>query len=138
MQLLTDIAVAHVYKGKNSTCPLAFTMHPFENSTGEHAGRFEVLHTREEGGKLKKRSAHLTKAELAELFAYGLPEKFNLRLRMRPASGVYPDAPPGKRISSKCVASGSEFDRMVRKIDVHAPASSGLKEQLNRLSLLAF
>lgn len=135
MAILTDIAIEHTYKGKKSLVPLTFTMHPFENSIGEHAGRFEVVRDIENTGKKQKRSAHLTKVELAEMYARQLDEHFGIRLRLRPAGSNYPDAPPGKKVPRTCIVPGSDFDRMVRRVDVGQPMSLGLRDQLRRLGL---
>lgn len=135
MSILTDIAIEHVYKGKKSPKPLTFTMHPFENSIGEHAGCFEVVRELEDGGRKRKRSAHLKKVELAEMYARNLDEKFGIRLRLRPADTTYPDAPPGKRVPRSCIAPGSDFDRLVRRVDVAQAISPGLRDQLRRLGL---
>lgn len=135
MSILTDIAIEHVYKGKNSAKPLTFTMHPFENSTGEYAGRFEVFRDFEQGGKKRKRSAHLNKIELAEMYARNLDEQFGIRLRLRPADTTYPNAHPGKRVPRSCISPGSDFDRLVRRVDVAQATSPGLRAQLSRLGL---
>lgn len=135
MSLLTDIAIKHVYTGKKSPAPLTFTMHPFENSVGEHAGRFEVIRSFEKDGKEQKRSAHLTKAELAELYGRNLHEQFGIRLRIRPTGDNYPGPHPGKRIPSACITPGSDFDRMVRRIDSSQAISTGLREQIRRIGL---
>ena len=135
MSILTDIAIEHVYKGKKSSVPLTFTMHPFENSIGPNAGRFEVVRDVESGGEKRKRSAHLKKVELAEMYARNLDEQFGVRLRIRPAGTTYPDSPPGKRVSRSCIAPGSDFDRMVQRIDVDQAISPGLRDQLRRIGL---
>ena len=135
MSILTDIAIEHIYKGKKSATPLTFTMHPFENSIGPHAGCFEVVRDLEDGGKKRKRSAHLKKLELAEMYARNLDEQFGIRLRLCPAGKTYPDAHPGKRVPKSCIAPGSDFDRMVRRIDVGQAISPGLRDQLRRLGL---
>jgi len=135
MGLLTDIAIQHTYRGKKSPAPLTFTMHPFENTQGEHAGLFEVLRDVDELPKKVKRSTHLTRAELAELYARGLVERFAIRLRLRPGTGQYPDAPPGKKVPAACIVAGSDFDRRMRAVNVKTPMSEGLRLKLTRLGL---
>lgn len=135
MAILTDIAIEHTYRGKKSPVPLTFTMHPFENSIGEHAGRFEVVRDIESGGKKQKRSAHLTMAELAEMYALRFAEQFEIRLRLRPAGTCYPDAPPAKKVPRTCIKPGTDFDRIVQRVDTTQPISPGLRDQLRRLDL---
>jgi len=134
--MLTDISIEHVYMGKKAQQPLNFIMHPIRNSQGAHADRFEILHAHTEGSKKVKLSAHLTEQELAELFARGLPDRHNIRIRVGPAGGGYPDALPGKRVSRANIASGSSFDRKVQSVDVTSSVTIGLREQLARLSIL--
>ena len=134
--MLTDISIEHVYKGKKSAVPLTFTMHPFRNSQGEFADLFEIIHTRKQGSKPVKRSAHVTEPELAELFARGLLEEHEIRLRLRPAGGGYPDAPPGKKVPRHCVRPGSGFDRAIRIVDLTQPISSSLKAKLAPFGLV--
>ena len=133
--MLTDISIEHIYKGTKTDGPVTFTMHPFRNSHGEFQDRFEIIHDRREAGKVTKRSAHVTEQELAELFARGLLEEHGIRLRLRPAGGSYPDAPPGKKVSRNCIQPGSGFDRGVNAIDITQPVSSGLRSQLARFKL---
>jgi len=135
MNLLTDIAIEHTYKGKKAPAPLTFTMHPFENSQGENAGLFEVLRDVDELPKKVKRSTHLTRAELAELYARGLVERYSILLRLRPSAGQYPDAPPAKKVPAFCIAAGSDFDRLVRAVDLNVPLSAGLRSKMDRLGL---
>ncbi|MCY4745649.1 hypothetical protein NYO99_11755 [Pelomonas sp. UHG3] len=135
MKLLTDIAIEHVYHGKGASAPTKYVMHPFENSTGDGKGRYEVIRDLAGDGKAKKRSAHLTKAELSELYARGLHDQFGIRLRLRPAGQDYPAAPPGKRVSSRHITPGSDFEKQVRIFDTKRPVSAGLREQLFRLSV---
>lgn len=135
MGTLTDIAIEHTYKGKKTSAPVTFTMHPYRNAQCDHEGLFEVLRDIKEDGPKRKRSAHLSASELAEAYARGIIEQYAIRLRLRPASGAYPDSPPGKKVPLRCVVQGSDFDRMVRSVDVARPISQGLKRQLERLGL---
>lgn len=135
MGTLADIAIEHTYKGKKTSDPVTFTMHPFRNVQGNHEGRFEVMRDINEDGLKRKRSAHLTTNELAEAYARGIIDQYEIRLRLRPASGAYPDSPPGKKVPLRCVVGGSDFDRMVRSVDVAQPISQGLKRELGRLGL---
>jgi len=135
MGTLADIAIEHMYKGKKTSDPVTFIMHPFRNVQGNHEGRFEVMRDIKEDGPKRKRSAHLTTNELAEAYARGIIDQYEIRLRLRPASGAYPDSPPGKKVPLRCVVRGSDFDRMVRSVDVAQPISHGLKRELGRLGL---
>jgi hypothetical protein len=128
--LLTDIAIEHEYRGKKAPTPLRFTMHPFVNDRGEGKGQFEVLGNLPGPGKLVKRSIHVTQDELAELYARGLVEQLGLRLRLRAASGHYPDAPPGKKVPRRCISVESSFDRQVVAIDLGKPISQSLRMKL--------
>lgn len=136
MSTLTDIAIEHTYKGKKSSVPLTFILHPFENSIGAHAGRFEVVRDISADGKKRKRSAHLTKHELAEMYARQLDQQFDVRLRLRPARGNYPDSPPGKKVPRACIAPGSEFEKLVLGVDPSRPISHGLREQLRKIGVV--
>ena len=135
MNLLTDIAIDHTYKGKKAPAPITFRMHPFRNTHGDHAGLFEVLRDLKGGAKAKKRSSHLTLEQLAELYARGLPEQYAIRLRLRPSNGTYPDSPPGKAVPLKCVEPDSAFARMVQAVVVSDPISTGLRVQLAILGI---
>lgn len=103
--LLTDIAIAHIKKPRKGEPDQLFTMHPFENSQGEGAGKYEILRNINGlGEKPMKRSAHVTMSELAELYAHGLLETFQIRLRLRSTDNDYPSAPPGKKVPAHCTA----------------------------------
>lgn len=78
----------------------------------------------------------MSASELAEAYARGIIKQYAIRLRLRPASGAYPDSPPGKKVPLRCVVQGADFDRMVRSVEVARPISQGLKQQLERLGLL--
>lgn len=136
MSSLTDVAIDHVYRGKKSLVPLSFILHPFENSIGANAGRFEVVRDMSSDGRKKKRSAHLTKHELAEMYARGLDQQFDIRLRLRPAKGSYPDSPPGKKVPRACIAPGSQFEKLVLGVDLSVPMSQGLREQLRKIGVM--
>lgn len=125
--MLTDIAIAHIYKGRKADRRFEFTMHPAPNQVGLHAGKFEIVFTREDGSTKRKRSSHVTQTELAELYARGLIEQHRLRLRLAPGNGeIYPVPHPGKYVSPAHIARGSNFDRIVRS----APNSGQLPENL--------
>lgn len=135
MNLLTDISIQHTYKGKKAPEPITFIMHPFQNTHGENSGLFEILRDLKELSKPVKRSAHVTAAELAELYARGLIEQYGIRLRLRPANRDYPDSPPGKKVPRDKIAVGSEFDRMIRTVDLCSPVSPTLRVKLGRLGV---
>jgi hypothetical protein len=133
--MLTDIAIPHTYKGKKANQP--FTMHPTPNQIGPQAGKFEILFTRKTEPKPVKRSAHVTLAELAELFARGFIEQHKIRLRLVPGAGeVYPDAPPGKYVSSAHIVGDSDFDRMVKRAPISGVLPANLRGVLLQLGVL--
>ena len=135
--LLTDIAIAHTKKSRKGAPDQHFVMHPFENSQGESAGKFEILRNiNAPGEKPVKRSAHVTLNELAELYAHSLLEAFQIRLRLRSTNNDYPTAPPGKKVPARCITPGSEFDRMVKIISPKQPFSAGLLRQLVILNIV--
>lgn len=136
MITLTDIAIEHTYSGEKAPAPMHFTMHPYPNSRGSHAGRFEIFRDIKVAGRKKvRRSAHVTAQELAELYARGLVETFSIHLRLRPSSGVYPDSHPGKRVPRSCIVPGSCFDRDVKRVRVSEPMSPRLRDQMSVLGL---
>lgn len=134
--LLTDIEIAHAKKSRKGEPDQHFIMHPYENSQGDGAGKYEILRNISGlGAKPAKRSAHVTMSELAELYAHGLFETFQIRLRLRSANSDYPTAPPGKKVPAHCITSGSEFDRMVKSISPKQPISAGLLRELVKLNI---
>jgi hypothetical protein len=134
--LMTDIAIEHTKKSRKGGPDETFLMHPFENSKGADTGKYEILRDIVEAGQPRqKRSAHVTFAQLAELYARGLVETYKIRLRLRPAAGAYPTAPPGKTVPASCIQPGSEFDRLVRRVDTSTTVSSGLKMALKRMNM---
>lgn len=128
--LLTDIAIEHEYQGKKATTPLRFVMHPFINDQGENKGKYEVLGNLPGPGTTPKRSIHVTREELAELYARDLVGQLGLRLRLRPLYGDYPDAPPAKKVPRHCITAGSAFDKSIDAIDLAKPISESLRVQL--------
>lgn len=103
--LITDIAIEHTKKSRKGGPDETFLMHPFENSQGTNAGKYEVLIESVEPGQGKcKRSIHVNLPQLAELYARGLTEILGIRLRLRPADGSYPTAPPGKKVPASVVS----------------------------------
>src|SRR5450830_764471 len=101
--ILTDIAIEHVYKGRKVSEPVTFTVHPFAEPEGEHAGLFEVMLSLRGSGEDKVRSL---------------------------ADGVYPDTYPGKKVPRSCVAPGSDFERLIKSVDRARPVSAGLRAQI--------
>lgn len=77
----------------------------------------------------------LTANELAEAYARGIIEQYGIHSRLQPANGAHPDSPPAKKGPLRCVVQGSDFDRMVRVVDVAQPIPQGPKLQLKRLGL---
>lgn len=134
--LMLDIAIEHTKKSRNGGPDEAFVMHPFENTQGANTGKYEVLRSiNMTGQSSQKRSTHVNLHQMAELYARGLLEIYNIRLRLRPADNNYPTAPPGKRVPASCIKSGSMFDRLVKSIDTTKPVSNDLKVALKRLSI---
>lgn len=134
--LLTDITIEHTKKSRKGGPDQVFQMHPFENSQGANAGKYEILRDINQAGQIKrKRSTHVTAAQLAELYARGLTESFDIRLRLRPTEGNYPTAPPGKKVPFNCIKTGSVFSRMVQSIDRASPVTPELKTTLAILNI---
>jgi hypothetical protein len=134
---LTDIAIKHAYRGKKLAEKSNYILHPFENQNGEHSGKFEILRDIKVGGHLVKRSAHVTRTELIEMYARGLMEReTGIRIRVRPSSDIYPTSPPGKIMPRGQIQAGTTFEREVRAFDVSQALTSGLLEQLRILGLL--
>lgn len=134
--LLTDIEISHTKKSRKGEPDQHFIMHPFENSKGEGAGKYEILRDiNGPGGKPMKRSTHVTLSELAELYAHGLLETFQIRLRLRSTNNDYPTAPPGKMVPARCIRPGSEFDVMMKSISPKMRLSAGLVRELVRLNI---
>ena len=134
--LLKDIEIAHTKKSRFGEPDQHFIMHPFENIQGEGAGKYEIIRNiNGPGEKSKKRSAHVTINELAELYAHGLIEKYQIRLRLRSTNNDYPSSPPGKKVPPRCIVTGSEFDRMVKNIAPGQQHSAGLLRELLKLNV---
>lgn len=133
--MLTDIQIVHEYTGSKGP-RRSYVMSPFRNQRGDFAGQFEILYTKRlASGKRVKRSGHVSKDELAELFARELLREHDIRLRLRPVEGDYPDSAPGKKIPSSCIQPGSEFDRLVRAIDARHPISASLRAELGGMGV---
>lgn len=134
--LLTDIAIEHTKKSRTGAPDVTYQMHPFENSVGANAGKFEILRDITESDHKKvKRSAHVTTAQLAELYARQIIESYSIRLRLRPSKGEYPGAPPGKKVPASCIQAGSSFHRLMRGVDRTTPVSNELKQVLLRINV---
>ncbi len=134
--LLTDIAIKHTKKSRTGAPDVTFLMHPFENSVGPNAGKFEILRDiTEPDHENVKRSAHVTGTQLAELYARGIIDSYGIRLRLRPSKGEYPGAPPGKKVPASCIQPGSNVDRMMRGFDKSKPISDELKQVLLRINV---
>jgi hypothetical protein len=134
--LLTEIAIEHTKKSLVGGPDAVYLMHPFKNSLGANAGKYEILRDITELGHAKvKRSAHVTAAQLAELYAKGVIEAYGFRLRLRPSEGDYPGAPPGKKVPASCIQVGSNFDRLIRGVDRSKSVSDELKQILLRVNV---
>ncbi len=132
--LLADIAVVHEYKGRKAPAPQSFVLHPFCIRQGAHEGTFEILHSRR-GVEDPKDAGHVTREQLAELYARGLMEKLGIRLRLRPAEDLYPDTLPAKKVPRGCIAAGSAFARQVEAVDTAAPLPAPLRAVLEGMGL---
>lgn len=124
MTIFFDIHKKHIYSGKKSQKGTEFLLHAFTNDRGSNADHFEILRQIEPG---KKRSAHVTKEQLAELFAFGYFDKFMIRLRMKDREGVYPGSSIGIRLSKSDIVYGSDFQKLVNKITPTAKVSEHLQ-----------
>lgn len=103
---------------------------------GEWKDHYEVILTRVENGKSLKKSGHVTKLELAEMFARSIFESHGIRIRLRPAANDYPDSAPGKMVSASCIQRGSDFESLVSRIDTEKEMSEGLRKQLVFMKIL--
>ena len=134
--LLTDIAIKHTKKSRKGEPDATFVMHPFENSQGANAGKYEVLRDIVRTCQPKrKRSAHVSAAQLAQMYARELMPAFGIRLRLRSAANDYPTAPPGKIVPRSCIQPGSVFEALVKKVDTTQPVDNALKLALARLEI---
>lgn len=134
--VLNDISIEHIRKSRVGGPGVVYLMHPFENSIGANAGKFEIIRDINEPGQPKvKRSAHVTATQLADLYARGVIEAYGFRLRLRPNKGDYPDSPPGKKVPANCIQAGSNFDRLMRSVDKTKPVSEELKQILLRVNV---
>jgi hypothetical protein len=107
-------------------------LHPFLNVKGPNRDRYEVLRTI---SRKEKRSAHVTYAELAEMFAHGCFKEFNIRLRMKPHDSVYPSSPPGLHPLDEDIVPGSDFAQAVSQVPSRAALSPQLKTVLRQLGV---
>lgn len=134
--LLTDIAIAHTKRAGKSGPPELFIMHPFENSRGRNVGEYELLRNFSvDGRKSRNQSTHVTKSQLADLYARGVLTNFNVKLRVHPAKNDYPTAPPVKNVQPQNIKTGSEFDLLVCSVDTSQPISNGLAAALKRIDI---
>jgi hypothetical protein len=131
MGFLQDVRRTHVYQNQSRTHSSTHVMHPFLNVKGPNRDRYEVLRTL---GPKQKKSAHVTYAELAEMFAHGCFEQFNIRLRMKPADGVYPGSPPALHPRNEDIVPGSGFAEAVARVNTRSALSPGVADVLRQLS----
>jgi len=132
MGFLQDVKRIHVYQNQARTRSSTHVMHPFLNVKGPNRDRYEVLRTL---GTRQKKSAHVTYQELAEMFAHGCFERFNIRLRMKPGDGVYPGSPPALHPRDEDIVPGSGFARAVAQVDTRSALSPGVCSVLRQLGL---
>ena len=133
---LTDVVIPHEYKGKNAHRGEKYIVDPFQNSRGPNAGKYEILRYVERSGpKRKKRSAHVTEVELAELYARGLINDGDIRIRVRPVTNNYPTSPLGKTVPRHCITAGSAFGTLVEKVDIGLPVSENLRQELSGIGI---
>ena len=136
LMLLTDIVIKHTRKSRKGEPDATFVMHPFENSQGANAGKYEVLRDIVRTGQPKrKRSAHVSAAQLAQMYARELMPAFGIRLRVRSAANDYPTPPPGKKVPLSCIQPGSRFEALVKKVDTTQPVDNALKLALARIEI---
>lgn len=134
---LADISIQHIKTRSKAGSPeKCFTMHPFENQKGPHAGKFELLRrVKVAGQKPVNRSTHVNQIELIEIYAREMIETFELKLRVKPATEPYPTAPPVKLLSHRDIQAGSIFERYVLAFDSAQPISAGLRSALKKVSI---
>ena len=130
----SDISIEHRKRRGPGNPEIVYVMHPFKNSKGANAGRYEILRDfKGPAGKTVKRSAHVTDGQLAELFARDLLSSLNIRMRVKPFDQPYPTSAPGKPIRYVHVRKGSTLDNQIRSVDTSRPADGELQEVLHRL-----
>lgn len=133
MAVLTDVARTHIYQKRGRAPGGSYLLHPYEVTRGPNAGLFEVGRTL---SSEKKKSAHLTIRQLAELFAHDCFEQFNIRLRMKDAAGTYPVSPPRLHPRREDIVAGSDFERLIQSFDTKLPLSSEVEAALRRLEVV--
>ena len=133
--VLIDIAIAHKYKGKKSSMPATYLLHPYENQQGQHAGKFEIIRNLTINGRRAKRSAHVTLYELAELYAHGRMDAEGIRMRVKPSADNYPDSSIGKSLPRANVRTGSLFEGMVAAVNTALPLSKNTLLELTKLDV---
>lgn len=126
MAFLVDIARKHIFQDRQRIRSSEHVLHPFTNTVGAHKGMYEILRSIERG---KKRSAHVSYLQLAEMFAHDCFVQFNIRLRMKDPSG-YPSSPPGMHPRREDIVPGSDFERATARVNSCEPLSYDLKTVL--------
>jgi hypothetical protein len=133
---LIDIAIEHTKRAGKSGPAELFTMHPFETIRGKNVGKYELLRSISKPGQQStNQSAHVSRFELAELFARSIVENFDLKLRLRPTENNYPTDPPATKVPARFIKTGSAFDILVRGIDTSTPIGKDLADTLTRLNI---
>jgi hypothetical protein len=127
MAFLTDVARKHIFRDRQRTRSSEHVLHPFTNTVGANKDMYEILRSMEPG---KKRSAHVSYLQLAEMFAHDCFVQFNIRLRMNDPSGGYPSSPPGMHPRQEDIVAGSDFERVIARVDSRGPLSNDLKNIL--------
>lgn len=133
--VLTDIAIAHEYRGKKSSKMATYELHPFENQRGPHAGKFEIIRNLTIHGREAKRSAHVTICELAELYAHGRMDSDGIRIRLKPLADNYPDSSIGKSLPRTNIKAGSLFEGAVAAVKTALPLSKNTLLELTKLGV---
>jgi hypothetical protein len=132
MSFLLDVQRTHVFRDRGRTQASTHVLHPFLNVKGPHRDRYEVLRTL---SAKKKQSAHVSYAELVEMFAHGCFEQFNIRIRMKPRDSIYPTSPPGLHPRHEDIVPGSDFARALAQVNTRASLSPQLKDVLRQLGV---
>ncbi len=131
--LLTDIAVEHTQASQKGGPRGTFFVHPFTNTQRDTLGKFEIVRSiREPGVKGVKCATFVSFQHLAELYAKGVLDEFELSVRMCAADGKYPATNPVKKILPTNIKPGSQFDLAVQGVDVSKPANRELRTALLR------
>lgn len=132
-----DISIEHQKRRGPGDPAVVYVMHPFKNTKRKNAGRYEILRDFKDSiGRKKKSSAHVTDAQLAELFARDLMSSQKIRMRVKPADQPYPTSPPAKSLRAVHVRAGSAFDFLMKSVDVSISMDAELVGVLSKLGVV--